>query len=57
MGDLKRVEGGTLFFIMEEAKDRILDFPEGTATVLWMPLYNFTTACFSNLFWFITRSI
>ena len=44
-------------FIMEEVKDRILDFPQGASTVLWMPLYNFTTSCFYNLFWFIVIPI
>ena len=31
-------QGGnaTMFFIIEEAKETILDFPEGAVTVLWI---------------------
>ena len=33
-GSLDRAEGATMFFIIEEAKEIILDFPQGTVKVL-----------------------
>ena len=32
--EIYRAEGATLFFIIEEAKERILDFSKGTFEVL-----------------------
>ena len=34
-----------LFFIIEEAKETILDFSQGPAKVLWMFSYDLATAC------------
>ena len=34
-GYLNRVEGTTMFFIIEEAKETNLDFSKGTVKVLW----------------------
>ena len=34
--NLNRVAGVTMFFIIEETKETILDFSEGTVKVLWM---------------------
>ena len=35
-GNLDRAAGVTLFFIIEEAKETILHFSQGTVKVLWM---------------------
>ena len=35
----------TMFFIIEEAKETILDFSQGTVKVLWMLSYNLATGC------------
>ena len=37
-GNLDRAEGSTMFFIIEEAKETVLDFSKGTVTVLWFYL-------------------
>ena len=34
-GNLNRAEGATMFFIIEEAKETVLDFSKGTVKVLW----------------------
>ena len=34
-GNLDRAEGSTMFFIIEEAKETVLDFSKGTIKVLW----------------------
>ena len=34
-GNLDRAEGLTMFFIIEEAKETVLDFSKGTVKVLW----------------------
>ena len=34
--NLDRAEGATMFSIIEEAKEAVLDFSEGTAKGLWM---------------------
>ena len=34
-GNLSRAKGATMFFIIEEAKETIIDFPKGTVKVLW----------------------
>ena len=34
-GHLNRAEGSTMFFIIEEAKETVLDFSVGTVKVLW----------------------
>ena len=34
-GNLERAESSTMFFIIEEAKETVLDFPKGTIKVLW----------------------
>ena len=33
-GNLNRAEGATMFFIIEEAKETVLDFSKGTVKVL-----------------------
>ena len=33
-GNLDKAEGATMFFIIEEAKETVLDFPKGRAKVL-----------------------
>ena len=33
-GNLYRAEGGTMFFIIEEVKETVLDFSKGTVKVL-----------------------
>ena len=38
--NLKRAEGPTIFLIIEEAKEIILDFSQGIVNVLWMSLYD-----------------
>ena len=35
-GNLERDEGATMFFIIEEAKETILDFSQGTVKVMWI---------------------
>ena len=35
-GNLDRAAGTSMFFIIEEAKETILDFSQGTVKVLWM---------------------
>ena len=34
--NLDRAENTTIFFIIEEAKETVLDFSKGTVKVLWM---------------------
>ena len=34
-GNLDKAEGATMFFIVEEAKETVLDFSKGTVKVLW----------------------
>ena len=34
LGNLDREEGATMFFIIEEAKENVLVFPQGTVKVL-----------------------
>ena len=34
-GNLNRAEGATIFFIIEEAKETVLDFSKGTVNVYW----------------------
>ena len=45
-------QGNTTFFIIEEAKETILDFSQGTVKVLWMSSYDLATACSTILFYF-----
>ena len=33
--NLDRAQGSTMFFIIEEAKETVLDFSKGTVKVLW----------------------
>ena len=40
-----------MFFIIEEAKETILDFSQGTVKVFWMS-FDLATACSSILFHF-----
>ena len=47
----------TTFFIIEEVKETILDFSQGTVKVLWMSLYNLATGCSKMLFCFDIISI
>ena len=39
-GNLYRVEGTAMFFIIEEAKQIILDFSQRTVRALWMSSYD-----------------
>ena len=34
-GNLDRLEGATMFFVIEEAKETMLDFSQGTVKLLW----------------------
>ena len=34
-GNLTRAEGARMYFIIEEAKETVLDFSKGTVKVLW----------------------
>ena len=34
-GNLDRAEGATIFFIIKEAKETVLDFSKGTVKILW----------------------
>ena len=34
-GNLREAQGWTMFFIIEEAKETVLGFSEGTVKVLW----------------------
>ena len=45
-------EGAILFFIIEEAKEIILGFSQGTMKVLLMSSYELATACSTILFCF-----
>ena len=46
-----------MFFIIEEVKETILDFSQGTVKVLWMSLYDLATGCSKMLFCFDIISI
>ena len=35
-GNRDKAEGSTIFFIIEEVKETVLDFSEGTVKVLWI---------------------
>ena len=37
--NLDRAENITMFFVIEEAKETVLDFSHGTAKVLWMKIH------------------
>ena len=37
--NLDRDGNTTMFFIIEEAKETVLDFPQGTVKVLWMQFH------------------
>ena len=39
-GNLDPAEGATMFFIIEEAKETVLDFPQGTVKVLYVPQFH-----------------
>ena len=49
-GNLDWAGNTTMFFIIEEAKETILDFSQGTVRVLGMSLYDLATACSTILF-------
>ena len=34
-GNLDKAKGSTMFFIIEEAKETVIDFSKGTVKVLW----------------------
>ena len=55
--NLDRDGNTAIFFIIEKAKETILDFSQGTVEVLWMVSYNLATACFTALFYFNIISI
>ena len=37
--NLDRVGNTRIYFILEEAKETVLDFSQGTVTVLWIQFY------------------
>ena len=47
----------TMFFIIEEAKETISNFSEGTVKVFWTSSYDLATACYRNYFCFNIISI
>ena len=51
-GNLERDDGAIMFYIIEKAKETILDFSQGTVNVLWMLSYTLatTTTCSTILF-------
>ena len=52
-GNLERDDGAIMFYIIEKAKETILDFSQGTVNVLWMLSYALattTTTCSTILF-------
>ena len=51
-GNLNREGNTIIFFIIEETKETILDFSEGTVKVLWLSSYDLATASYTNLFCF-----
>ena len=57
IGNLDREEAATIFLIIEEAKETILDFSQGTMKVLWMSPYDLSTACSTISFCFNIISI
>ena len=46
-----------MFLIIEEAKETILDFLQGTIKILWMSPHDLATAFFTILFCFNIISI
>ena len=50
--NLDRDGNTTIFFIIEEAKETILDSSQGTVKVLRMSSYSVATACLTILFFF-----
>ena len=55
--NLDRDGNTTIFFIIEEAKETILDSSQGTVKVLRMSLYSVATACLTILFCFNIMSL
>ena len=51
-GNLERDDGAIMFYIIEKAKETILDFSQGPVNVLWMLSYALatTTTCSTILF-------
>ena len=47
----------TMFFIIEEAKETISNFSEGTVKVFWTSSYDLATVCYRNYFCFNIISI
>ena len=45
--NLDRAKGATMFFIIEEAKETVLDFSQGTVKVLW--IWSYDLACVARL--------
>ena len=39
--NINTAEGATMFFIIEEAKETVLDFSEGTVKSLWFLFFQF----------------
>ena len=56
-GYLERNNGAIMLFIIEEAKEAILDFLQGTVKVLSMSSYDLGPACSTTLFCFNIISI
>ena len=55
--NLEREGNTTMFFIIEEAKETILDFPQETVEVLKMSSYSSAIACSTILLYFNIISI
>ena len=47
--NLDRAGNTTMFFIIEEAKETVLDFSQGTVKVLWVSAILLSTISLSNL--------
>ena len=50
--NLDRRGNKPIFFIIEEAKETTLDFPQGTVKLLWMSSYDLAAGCSTILFYF-----
>ena len=51
-GNISGNNNRLIFFIIEEAKETILDFSQGTAKGMLMSSYDLATACYTILVYF-----
>ena len=56
-GNLHRAEGATMFFIIKETKEKILNFSQGIVRVLRMSSYDLATACSTIYLYFSIISV